>query len=83
MCNCGNKDTSPMYTAAPAAAQHRQTTAASPEVYSFQYTGDATLTTKGSATGATYHFSYKGAVQAVHHRDAGGLLKMPNLLKLG
>lgn len=81
---CGGKRSSPVNPATGTSAQRLPPIPASAaEVYSFQYTGNTALTATGSATGATYHFSYKGHVQMVHRQDAEALLKVPNLVRVG
>jgi hypothetical protein len=42
----------------------------------FEHQGAGILTLIGNMTGRQYHWSGKGAVQAVDHRDAGGLMHL-------
>lgn len=81
---CGGKRSSPINPANGVSAKRLPPVPVSAaEAYSFQYTGNTALTATGSATGATYHFSYSGAVQMVHRQDAEGLMQVPNLVRIG
>ena len=49
---------------------------------SFEYTGEAGLTVKGSITGKHYRFNYKGDVQAIDYRDAGAMMAISSLKRI-
>jgi len=59
--------------------------AAQPIRYSqafFQYTGTASLSVIGSATGTRYHFHSFGAIVAVDFRDLSSLASVPSLKRV-
>ncbi len=48
----------------------------------FQYTGKTALTVTGNITQNRYRFNFPGDVQAIHSKDATGIMSLPILRRI-
>ena len=50
--------------------------------FNFQYTGKTALTVTGNITQNRYRFNFPGDVQAIHSKDAAGMMSLPVLRRM-